>query len=556
MSGYYRTLRLQHRLFTLRERLIKPASHEMSGIISAELFVFPPVIVMTSEIDIFRSPMCANDFLDFNLPEEDPAGASLTLSDPSMMWDVNGISSEYGLVMTPSTNPLPPIYQSDLFDQASTGSFPISYWDNSEIMYEINALQSSYVSAQDVSQSFGNEPDGVPLQPSYLSYPQGPLSLHPTDQNPSPSVDGQSGDMSFSSLPCGDSYDLIGAENPWVSGNHSMDTTNCAHNDLYSATDFPMSLPSTSSISDVQNPNAFPVFPGSVPQPEYIDAVASGIQTSRSELLLRPTCASSSYLAPSSSSQLSVSIPYPDVEEWSNSIDDGKDNTSFSSSPPGDLAGILGTEKPSGPSSLTGLDGDNPKSSHAILGSIPRPDESSLAFGTSFEWYGLSQLNRAQSDSWCLHSSSNVALSPDGYKLIREHSIQCWRPGPLSSLSGCFVYYLKQSTSLHSCPVDGCTTKFPGNGVRTHLKTKHRGITTQPYLQCKECSPEASIVAKHYANHLLDRHSDHSIRCAYCLRTQSRVKNVPRHLVSYCPVLTRPKERKASRTGFRINERN
>ncbi len=154
-------------------------------------------------------------------------------------------------------------------------------------------------------------------------------------------------------------------------------------------------------------------------------------------------------------------------------------------------------------------------------------------------------------------TSSDVALSPEGYKQARVNSIQKWRQGPHSLLSGLSVYYLRDSPPpLHSCPVDGCTAQFSGNGIRTHLRTKHPGITTQPYLQCKECNPEASIVAKNYANHVLDRHSGHSILCAYCLRSQSRVKNLPRHLLKYCSGLTHAKKRKVSCTGFRINECN
>ncbi|PBK59894.1 hypothetical protein ARMSODRAFT_767434 [Armillaria solidipes] len=123
-----------------------------------------------------------------------------------------------------------------------------------------------------------------------------------------------------------------------------------------------------------------------------------------------------------------------------------------------------------------------------------------------------------------------------GYKETRAYSIQKWRGGPLSLLSGLFVYYLRDSpTTFHSCPVDGCTSQFPGDAIRTHLRDEHPGITTQPSLQCKECIPEAPpIIAKNYANHFLDRHSRRSILCAYCLTSQSRVKNLPRHLLNHC----------------------
>ncbi len=146
-------------------------------------------------------------------------------------------------------------------------------------------------------------------------------------------------------------------------------------------------------------------------------------------------------------------------------------------------------------------------------------------------------------------TSSDVALSPDGYRKVRDDSIQTWKGRPLPGL---LVYYLRDAPAIpHSCPVDGCTNQFFGDGIRAHLKAVHRGITSQLYLTCRECGPKVScIVAKNYATHFLDRHSGHSILCAYCLTPQSRAKNLPRHLVNHCSGLSYPKKRRVSRTGF------
>lgn len=98
---------------------------------------------MASEGSVFHSPTYTNDPLNSS-PEEYQSGES------PMVWDVNRISSKYGLGMTPGTYP-PPTYHQNLFGSASTESFPIYYGDNGEIMPDQrSAFQDSYVAAQRV----------------------------------------------------------------------------------------------------------------------------------------------------------------------------------------------------------------------------------------------------------------------------------------------------------------------------------------------------------------------------------------------------------------------
>ncbi|PBK59920.1 hypothetical protein ARMSODRAFT_1027037 [Armillaria solidipes] len=353
-----------------------------------------------------------NDFLDTS-PEEDPTGALSTLSELPIICNVNGISSEYGLVMTPGTYPPSSTYQPNLFDQASTESFPICYEGNGETMQDQrSAFQNAYVAAESVSQSLGDHLD-EPLPGScYFPYSPPPSSLLPSvsTNNPNPSdlqewfasIFGGSDDTSFGSILFRDLHDSIGAENPSASGNCSMETTNCAQNDFYPLSDFPTLAPGMNNVADFENPTAFHAVLGSVPQPECTDVVASGIRTPQDELsLIRPTYGFMSYLPPSSSPLPPVSNPYPsDVQERSTPDDGGRDDTSFSSSPPHDLYHPVGAENPSvrGNSRIEAmswadsdiyshtdciLNSDNPNALHALLGSIPTPDDASpLAFGT------------------------------------------------------------------------------------------------------------------------------------------------------------------------------
>ncbi|PBK59886.1 hypothetical protein ARMSODRAFT_966517 [Armillaria solidipes] len=86
-----------------------------------------------------------------SLPKEDPTCTSSTLNELPMIWNANGISSGYGLVMSPGTYPPPSICQPNLFDQASTRSFPICYGEIAEtIQDERSAFQNPYVAAQSV----------------------------------------------------------------------------------------------------------------------------------------------------------------------------------------------------------------------------------------------------------------------------------------------------------------------------------------------------------------------------------------------------------------------
>ncbi|PBK59889.1 hypothetical protein ARMSODRAFT_767059 [Armillaria solidipes] len=253
---------------------------------------------------------------------------------------------------------------------------------------------------------------------------------------------------------------------------------------------------------------------------------------------LRPTYVFRSYLPPSSSPHLSVSNPYPsDGQERSTSNDGGRDDTSFSSSPLSDLDDSMGAENSSvgGNSRIATncaqsdlysrtdhiLDSDNANALHALLGSIPPPDDASpLALGT------ISSRHPSVTEKL-------LKPCPEGYREVRDDSIQTWRGRPLPGL---LVYYLRDPPAIaHSCPVDGCTSQFSGDGIRAHLRAEHPGITSQLFLKCKECDPKVScIVAKSYATHFLDRHSGHSILCAYCLTSQSRAKNLPRHLLNHC----------------------
>ncbi|KAK0231829.1 hypothetical protein EDD85DRAFT_793500 [Armillaria nabsnona] len=126
------------------------------------------------------APTYTNDPLNSS-PEEYQSGES------PMVWNVNGISSEYGLGMTPGTYLPPSTYHRNLFGQASTESFPIYYGDNGEIMPDQrSAFQDSYVAAQSVrcvvdpdllssmgaqrlpSQPLGNDLDELLLLSSYL----------------------------------------------------------------------------------------------------------------------------------------------------------------------------------------------------------------------------------------------------------------------------------------------------------------------------------------------------------------------------------------------------
>ncbi|PBK59893.1 hypothetical protein ARMSODRAFT_966531 [Armillaria solidipes] len=213
--------------------------------------------------------------------------------------------------MSPGTYPPPSTCQPNLFDQATTGSFPICYGEIAETMQDQrSAFQNSYVAAQSVSQSLGDDLDELLPVSSYLSYPPPLPSLQPSvsnDLNPSDlqgwfaPIYGGSDDTSFGSILFGDLYDSIGAENPYAPGNYLMETTNCAQNDFPPLFDFPTLAPGTNNVLDVENPKAFHAAPRSALQPEYTDVVASGIQTPQYELSLRPTYVSASYLSPSSS---------------------------------------------------------------------------------------------------------------------------------------------------------------------------------------------------------------------------------------------------------------
>ncbi|KAK0466558.1 hypothetical protein IW261DRAFT_1521335 [Armillaria novae-zelandiae] len=321
------------------------------------------------------------------------------------------------------------------------------------------------------------------------------------------SNDGRSDDTSRTSsdrtlynfFPFGDLDVSIGAENPSILGNYSMGTTYL----------------------------------------EYTDVAASDIQALQYDSPLRPTGVGfETWYHPTGYSHAICSNPYLlDVQERS-AFDDGRDDALFSSFPPSDLDS-MGTEKPSvqgndlmqatnwAPDLYSrtdhNLEGDNAKALQAFLGSLPPVDNASpLAFGTT---------------NSCLPSFDHGLLKPcpKGYTegLV---GIQKGRGGPLSLLPGPFVYYVRDSlATLYSCPVDGCTSQFSGNEIRTHLRTEH---PDQPSLQCMECGPEASLIAtKNYASHVLDVHSGYSIRCGYCLAPQSRVKNLPRHLVNHCSAL-------------------
>ncbi|PBK59911.1 hypothetical protein ARMSODRAFT_767884 [Armillaria solidipes] len=61
-----------------------------------------------------------------------------------------------------------------------------------------------------------------------------------------------------------------------------METTKCAQNDSYSVIDLLRFTVGTNNVPDVEIPNAFTAVPESVPQLEYTDVVASGIQTPQS----------------------------------------------------------------------------------------------------------------------------------------------------------------------------------------------------------------------------------------------------------------------------------
>ncbi|KAK0231836.1 hypothetical protein EDD85DRAFT_939481 [Armillaria nabsnona] len=234
---------------------------------------------MTSEGFVFhRHVASTNDPLSSS-PEEDLAGASSTLSEFPIIWNTNVISSGYGLVMSPGTCPPPSICQLDLFDQATTGSFPICYGDNGEIMPDQrSAFQNSYVAAQRVR-----------------SYPPPSPSLYPSNDATSSdlqdwfaSIDGGSDDTWFSSFLLGDLDDLIDAEKPSVPGNCPMEVTNCEQNGFCSLIDFLTFAPSTSSVLEFEKSNAFHAVPGSVLEMEHTDVVASGIQTPRTPSVSTP----------------------------------------------------------------------------------------------------------------------------------------------------------------------------------------------------------------------------------------------------------------------------
>ncbi|KAK0466572.1 hypothetical protein IW261DRAFT_1574485 [Armillaria novae-zelandiae] len=255
-----------------------------------ELSLLPPTyldIAIASQRFFSRHvvSMYTNDPLNFS-PEESPTGASWTMpvSDPTMTWDVDGISLVYGLGMTPSIYPPPSTCQPDLFNPVTTRSFPICYGKTGEIMQDERlTFENSYVAAQSTSLSLGNNLDEFVPVSSNPPYTQVPLSLHPSircnNQNTCtfharPTSDyGRSDDTSFSSLLFGDLNNSLGVESPSVPENCSMETTNWA--DLL---DFSTLVPGTDNVPDIENPIAFDVA-GSISQREYADVAASGIQT-------------------------------------------------------------------------------------------------------------------------------------------------------------------------------------------------------------------------------------------------------------------------------------
>ncbi|KAK0466571.1 hypothetical protein IW261DRAFT_1426841 [Armillaria novae-zelandiae] len=176
------------------------------------------------------SSMYTDNHWDFSL-EEDRTGASSTLGDPSMIWNVHGVNYvnlRHGLEMMPGTYPPPSTCQPDQFDQAATESFSTFYRDNCEIMHnQRSTFQHSYVTTQSIR--------------SYS--PLWSLSHFSKDANLSDLQDwfALNEDTSYSDI----NYS-IGAENLLV--HYSMRTTYLAQNGSYSSIDFTLGSDMSSAL--------------------------------------------------------------------------------------------------------------------------------------------------------------------------------------------------------------------------------------------------------------------------------------------------------------------